>query len=169
MEKLTGKYSEESIQPFNNSIETGLRVLAIITAGYPKSYDLQTLVYLDYLTVHTGDIDSTMKSLHPAVPSRKGELFIRRAIIDKSLSLFEKKGLIKRIFQDTGIEFEAGENAVPFIESLSEQYFIDLNIRAKWVIDKFTNLNSSELDLLMKKYMVDMSKNFTLNLIHDNE
>jgi hypothetical protein len=44
------------INPFNNNLETGLRVLSILNATFPKSYDLQSIVYLDYLTVHSGEV-----------------------------------------------------------------------------------------------------------------
>lgn len=153
------------IHPFNNKIETGLRILTILNASFPTSFDLQTLVYLDYLTVHSGDIVDGIKSLHTPVPSRKGELFVRRNIIFEGLELFEVKGLISKKYESKGIEYSASENATPFIECLSEEYFLELNSKAKWVVNKFTNISIHDLEKYMQNYMSIGDNNYSVNLI----
>ena len=40
---------------FNSPIETGLRSLTLLEAGYPSAYDLERLTYYDYLVVHSDD------------------------------------------------------------------------------------------------------------------
>lgn len=85
--------SKVAIYPFNNSIETGLRTLCILSAMFPHSYDLETLVCMDYLCVHTGDFDQEMESLHPENPHRAGELFVRRNVIEEGIALFISRGL----------------------------------------------------------------------------
>ncbi|WP_338053724.1 ABC-three component system middle component 2 [Serratia liquefaciens] len=49
--------------------------LAILVAAFPESYDLQRLVEMDYLVVHSGDADGP-DSLHAPLPMRAGERYI---------------------------------------------------------------------------------------------
>jgi len=72
--------------PFNSPLETGVRSLAILVAAYPASFDLQRLVEMDYLVVHSGDAGGP-KSLHAPLPLRAGELLVRRGLIEKGLLL----------------------------------------------------------------------------------
>ncbi|NWJ49448.1 MAG: threonine transporter [Bacteroidetes bacterium] len=157
--------NQTTIHPFNNIIETGLRILSILNASFPVSFDLQMLVYLDYLTVHSGDIVNGVKSLHPAVPSRKGEMFVRRSLIKESLDVFESKGLIVKKYQAYGIEYSVSENATPFIESLSEEYSLELNTKAHWVVNKFVDIDVLELEKYMQRYMTVDDNNVSVKLI----
>ena len=43
------------ITVFNNPIESALRSLVLLVEHYPNSLDLQRLIYLDYLLVHSAD------------------------------------------------------------------------------------------------------------------
>ena len=72
--------------PFNSPLETGIRSLAILVAAYPESLDLQRLLEMDYLVVHSGDADGP-ESLHAPLPLRAGELLVRRGLIETGLLL----------------------------------------------------------------------------------
>ena len=156
------------IHPFNNYVETGLRVLAILNASFPASLDLQTLLYYDYLTVHTGDISDEKTSLHPSVPSRKGEILVRRTLIQESIEIFISKGLIIRSYSQNGLAYCASENATPFIESLSSEYSLQLNSRASWVVAKFMQYKPSQIQDYMQKYIATDNFNLDLNLIQND-
>lgn len=149
--------NNKDIHPFNNNIETGLRVLSILNATFPNSYDLQSIVYLDYLTVHSGDIKNGIESLHPSVPNRKGEMFVRREIINTSLELYISKGLINKLYLKNGIEFMASENATTFLDSLNEEYLIELQSKARWVNEFVKKLKKETLKNYMLEYMLDNS------------
>lgn len=155
----------EKTVPFNNSVETGLRILSILNESYPVSYDLQQLVYLDYLTIHSGDFDGSIESLHPAVPYRNGEILVRSSIIEKGLKLFISKGLIEKIFAVNGIEYKATENSTPFIETLEEDYFKELLIRASWVSSNFSNFSFEELKNILQPKLEDARNEFNIELL----
>lgn len=148
------------IHPFNNKIETGLRILAILNSTYPKSYDLQSLIYLDYMVVHSGDINKEITSLHPAVSSRKGELLIRREIIFSSVELFIQKGLIDKLYSEGGVEYIASENSTTFLDSLNELYSIELQTRSDWVNSYVKKLSPQ----LLKKQMNNFISNESINI-----
>src|SRR4051794_18613760 len=80
---------------FNSPLETGVRALTILEAAFPNSCDLQRLVELDYLVVHSGDVGGP-ESLHAPLPLRAGELLVRRELIEKGLLLMMSRGLVAR-------------------------------------------------------------------------
>ncbi len=80
---------------FNSPLEAGTRAVAVLGAAYPQSYDLQRLIALDYLLVHTGDVGGP-QSLHPSSPFQSSEFLMRRKLIEHSLLLMMTRGLIAR-------------------------------------------------------------------------
>ncbi|WP_306800327.1 ABC-three component system middle component 2 [Endozoicomonas sp. YOMI1] len=67
--------SHSHTTPFNSPLETGVRSLAILVAAHPVAFDLERLVEMDYLVVHSGDADGP-ESIHAALPMRAGELLV---------------------------------------------------------------------------------------------
>jgi hypothetical protein len=135
---------------FNNPVETGLRSLIILDAAYPKSLDLQKLIYFDYMTVHTGDMPAGPESIHPSIPNRSGELLVRRKLIENGIEYFVRKKFIDKIFNENGIEYLLNENATMFLDMLDEVYILNLKGKAKWVIETYLDWNSIELDKYIK-------------------
>lgn len=155
----------KNINPFNNSVEAGLRILTILNEAFPKSFDLQNLIYLDYLTIHSADIDKTMKSLHPAVPYRSGEIMVRSSIIENGLNLFVTKNLIEKLYNSNGIEYKATENAMPFLESLEEMYSVNLQEKANWAIGKFSKHTKQELKKIMTPKLSEIDNEFNIEIL----
>lgn len=153
------------INPFNNNVESGLRILTILNEAFPESFDLQNLVYLDYLTIHSGDIDKKIKSLHPAVPYRSGEIMIRSSIISNGINLFISKNLIEKVYNSNGIEFRATENAMPFLESLEERYSIDLQKKAIWAVNNFSHYTKEELKAIMSPKLSNIDNDFNIEIL----
>lgn len=153
-----------SNKPFNNVVETGLRMLCILNEMYPQKIDLQKLTYFDYLIVHSGDFDKNIKSLHPPVPNRSGELYIRHSIIQSGLELLIEKNLVKRLYSKNGIEFNACENSSTFLETLEEEYLIELLKRAKWLQTTFSKFNSNELKEYIQDHLRKTNNQFNLEI-----
>src|SRR4051794_423087 len=107
--------------PFNSPLETGGRSLTILVAAFPVAFDLQRLVEMDYLVVHSGDADGP-ESLHAPLPLRAGELLVRRGLIEKGLLLMISRGLVRRIPSKDGFHYIAEETAAPFICALTADY-----------------------------------------------
>lgn len=135
---------------FNNPIETGLRSLVILHEAYPESLDLQKLLYFDYMVVHSGDLPSAPESLHPSVPNRSGELLVRRNTIEQGLEFYMRKQLIKKIFNERGIEYTIEDNATIFLDMLEETYYLELREKVKWVIETYKNWEISQLEQFIK-------------------
>jgi hypothetical protein len=130
--------------PFNSALETGLRSVAILAEACPEEFDLQRLLYFDYLVVHSGDADGPA-SLHPNTPLRNGELLVRRGVIERGLHLFVSRNLVERHARRGGLYYAASEAAGPFLECLESPYSRTLRDRASWAIETFGALDDDEL------------------------
>ncbi|MEM8985628.1 MAG: ABC-three component system middle component 2 [Pseudomonadota bacterium] len=130
--------------PFNTPLETGIRSLAILVEAYPVSFDLQRLVEMDYLVVHSGDADGP-ESLHAPLPMRAGELLVRRGLIEKGLTLMMSRHLVRRLPNTGGFEYLASELASPFMSSLEAPYTRQLIDRASWAVERFAEMSTKEM------------------------
>jgi len=145
--------------PFNSALETGVRSLAILHAAFPASFDLQRLVEMDYLVVHSGDAEGP-KSLHAPLPLRAGELLVRRGLIEKGLILMISRGLVQRLPGEDGFSYVAEENAAPFIASLTDEYSASLKQRAHWAVQRFSEMSNEEIRKFTHRFFARWSSQF---------
>ncbi len=154
--------------PFNSPLEVGLRSATILLHMYPNSVDLQTLVELDYLVLHSADAGGP-ESLHTPLPYRSGELLVRRGVIESGLMLFIGRGLIERVISSTGFEFLASDSTFPFINSLNSKYIKKLQERADWATSQFNNSEKIDFKKLTKIAASNWSSQFqTMENIKDD-
>lgn len=147
--------------PFNSPLETGFRALAILVAAFPVGFDLQRLVEMDYLVVHSGDADGP-ESLHAPLPLRAGELLVRRGLIEKGLLLMMSRGLIQRNSNADGFSYLAGETASPFMASLTAEYTRHLVERAEWVVGRFEQVPTEEVRRITHSLFEKWSSQFQI-------
>jgi hypothetical protein len=140
--------------PFNTPIESGLRSLVTLTEAFPVRYDLQRLLFFDYLLVHSADAGGP-ESLHPGTPYRSGEVLVRRGIVKDGLKFLVNRGLVEQKFDDQGITYQATEYATPFLDCLQARYTQRLKERAKWLIATFGHYSD---DTLSKFFNVNLDR-----------
>lgn len=133
---------------FNGPIEVGLRSLLLLTAAHPECLDLQRLVILDYLLVHSGDLPEGPPSLHPPSPLRSGEVSIRRQLVQQGLLLLEIKGLIARRFSEDGIRYVAEDLAPSVLDAYVSPYVHLLRDRASWAVERAASLSDDQANAL---------------------
>jgi len=146
-------------EPFNTPLETGLRSLAVLEAAFPEQLDLQRLIELDYLVVHSADIGGP-ESLHAPLPLRAGELLVRRDLIERGLHLMMSKGLVVRHAATDGFEYSAGEIASAYLRSLTAPYTVSLRERATWLVENFQGFSTDELRDLVRRFFSRWSSEF---------
>lgn len=139
-------------RPFNTSLETGLRALYVLSAAHPGKFDLQRLIYYDYLLVHSADPEGP-PSLHPAVPHRSGEMLVRRQLLTLGLDLMFSKELVVKTFNPSGIVFSASELTDPFLAHLNSPYARRLKQLAEWVHATFKTYADAELSKFMNQHL----------------
>ena len=123
----------------------------LLSECYPLPLDLQRLVILDYLLLHSGDLPDGPESIHPPSPLRAGEVAVRRQLLEQGLQLFATKGLIAREINSFGIRYVADETAPMFLDALSSPYAGILRDRAAWANEKAGTLSDDAATNLLKK------------------
>ena len=146
------KTDESAPHLFNSALETGLRALVVLEAFYPRQCDLIEIIWLDHLVVHTGDLDGddVPVSLHPDLPNRAGELFVRRRLVEHSLRLMQQVHLVDAVDTENGICFVASEEAPSFVDLLRSSYTLKLKQRAAWIAKRFAHMPAAEIKLLIE-------------------
>jgi hypothetical protein len=130
---------------FNGPVEVGLRSLVLLVEAFPEELDLQRLVTMDYLLVHSGDVVGGPQSLHPPSPLRAGEIAVRRGLIEKGLQLYLARGLVSQHLSNEGISYAADDSAAAFLDALSSTYVMQIRKRAEWLFDSLGLLNEQAL------------------------
>ncbi|WP_310618642.1 ABC-three component system middle component 2 [Flexibacterium corallicola] len=153
------------VYTFNGPFETGMRSLCLLAVDLSLSFDLQQLSAFDYLVVHTGDFDAAPPSLHPDLPSRSGELVIRRELVERGLNLMESKGLVKKQPTQSGFWYLATELAKVVLDSLQSPYVNDLRERANWVIGKYLTHDQDAFSLVFNRAFDQWSTEFQFEQI----
>ena len=131
-------------QLLNSPLEVGVRVVALLTALYPRKADLARIVLLDHMSLHSKDFNGA-DSLHPAVPVRVGELGVKRDLIRRGIVLMGKRGLIVRELNISGVYYGASDDAQPFLESVDSRYLDRLRRRCSWTVDEFGDLDDQAI------------------------
>lgn len=132
---------------FNSPMEVALRLLLLINQSGGNGLSKERLVVYDHFILNSGDFPNAPESIHPALPNRSLQLYVKRDAIDKALSILTAKELAKLSFTPKGICFEASRITHSVVEMLESEYFKKLQIRIEWVINTFSSYSDSELDL----------------------
>lgn len=135
---------QDDVPLFNSPLETGLRTLVVLDAFYPRACTVSELTWFDHLVVHTADVEGP-DSLHPDLPSRAGELLVRRRLIEEGVHLLLNAGLAALFDGPDGVRYLAGDEAPSFIELMEASYSARLKLRAEWLANRFGALPEEEL------------------------
>jgi len=149
MEELN--FSPNRTGIFNGPVETGIRSLVILDAAYPRHYDINELVWFDHLIVHSEDVGGP-PSMHPKLPQRTGEVLVRRSLVQEGLGLMHRLGLISVAPSDTGVYYQATDDAHPLVKLLNSEYSQGLKSRAQWLADFIAPMSGAEIkELILAK------------------
>jgi len=107
---------------FNSIFETGVRAVFLLISLFPEAVDIEDLVALDHLVVHSQDVGGP-NSLHPATEKHATEMLVRREVIQNGLLLMQTRSMIERIANEHGIFYRAGDEAHNFVGYLNSPYF----------------------------------------------
>ncbi|WP_183896875.1 ABC-three component system middle component 2 [Rhizobium skierniewicense] len=113
--------SEEFGELFNSQLEAGIRAVVVLENLRPVAADLSEMVLFDHIVVHSADIGGP-KSLHADVPGRKGELLVRRRLVEAGLDLMRRCHLVEKATDDNGFVWRASDDAASYVELLETKY-----------------------------------------------
>ncbi|MGI8547321.1 MAG: ABC-three component system middle component 2 [Gemmatimonadaceae bacterium] len=140
-----------AVELFSTPLEIGLRALFVL-AALPGPVDLQRLVVLDYLLVHSGDAGGPT-SLHPATPHRGGEILVKRDLLQHGIRLMMSRDLAAMDLDADGIQYRATDLTIPFLAYLDGAYVDQLRARASWVTAAFGSTDEATLRLYVADHL----------------
>lgn len=152
---------QRDIRLFNTPIEFGLRSLFVLNCIAPKSYDLQRLIYYDYLILHTSDIDPKQPSLHPSYPHRSAEILVKRERLRNGLLIMKSRQLIDIKFDGAGITYTANKLTEKFLQYLNSDYAEHLKFCVTWVVQNFEDYSNEQLDQYMNRNLERWGNEFS--------
>jgi hypothetical protein len=141
------------MRPFNSPVETGLRLLFILDGIQERKVDIQRIIYLDYLLIHSADVSGGPPSLHAAVPHRAGEWLVKRRLIEEGLSMMISKELVTKSFEKTGVCYAATDLASPFLKYFTSPYSQQLKLRSTWLFERFGEMSDETLQAYMESHV----------------
>ncbi|MEU5943863.1 ABC-three component system middle component 2 [Micromonospora sp. NPDC047548] len=124
--------------PLNSPVEVGLRAVILLTAAYPRAFDIDTLVLLDHSLIHSGDLGGP-PSIHPDVPIRAGEIGLKKTVLEDALRLMMRANMVDLAISTGGMKYVAADNAEAFVSALESSYVLRLIDTAQWVAQEFTD------------------------------
>ncbi|MFD7076091.1 ABC-three component system middle component 2 [Nocardioides sp. NPDC059952] len=124
------------METLNSPLELGLRALVLLTTSYPRSFDIDRLVLMDYCLIHSGDLGGP-PSVLPPVPNRGGELGLKRSILEHGVQLMTRARMVDVEMTSEGITYRASEEAAPFLRLVDSPLMPVLTDVAMWVATEF--------------------------------
>lgn len=118
----------------NGPLEVGLRVLVILDAHFPKALNVDDLLVLDHVALHSGDFDGP-ESLHPALPLRPADVGARRDGIRHGVEMLIHRGLAGPVLNQEGIFFAASEQSHSVVALIESHYLRLFRERVDWAMD----------------------------------
>jgi len=137
------------VQTLNSPLELGVRALIILTASYPRPLDLNRLVLMDYCLLHSADLGGP-PSVLPDVPSRAGELGVKRTVLIHGVQLMVRAGMVEPLATGTAIGYRASEQAASFLRLVDSPLMTPLTTVAEWVAAEFADEPDAEIRLRMR-------------------
>ena len=156
-----------SIKIYNTPIEIGLRSLVILKTSDNQIMDLEKIMYLDYLCLNTSDINGPT-SLHAPIPNRGVQVFSKKDLIQKGLSIMLSKELINLIVLPEGFFYQISDAGKIFLELFQTKYFLDLLERCQWVLSKWGSESTSQIKLFIDKNIQNWGADFLIYNATDN-
>ena len=136
--------AREEVALFNSPLETSLRALVVLDALHPRTCTLSELTWFDHLVVHTSDVEGP-ESLHPDLPSRGGELLVRRRLVEEGMRLLINADLATLLDEDDGVRYVAGDDAPSFIDLMETRYCRRLKACATWLAETFGSMTEEQM------------------------
>lgn len=131
----------------NSSLEVSLRILILLRNFNDEQLDVDDILLLDYYVLHLNDFDTKLESIHPSIPNRENEIFVRRESIQQGILLLESRDLIDTNYTPTGITYSANSFTLLFTDYLESPYAIKLKKNLEASIDR----NKREIILKIKE------------------
>lgn len=150
----------------NGPIEVGIRVVILLEKAFPTFLDLGRLVILNHCIVHS-DLFGGPTGVHPNRTNSLGELGLKRGLIEDGLQIMRHAGLVHVRVTRMGIFYSASEDAAGFLKLIDAPLVRELEDRAEWVLNRFSNISNDEVQRAMLISLEEL-RNYTMSVEDEN-
>ena len=145
---------------FNSRLEAGIRAVIVLESLRPEAADLSDMVLFDHVVVHTADLGGP-PSLHADLPGRKGELLVRRRLVEASLELMRRCHLVEQEIVDDGFVWRATDDTASYVELLETAYSVRLKVCAAWLGQEIRSRTKAGFKVFVRQNFGDWSEAFS--------
>lgn len=145
---------------FNSRLEAGIRAVVVLESLRPDTADLSEMVLFDHVVVHTSDLGGPL-SLHADLPGRKGELLVRRRLIEAGLELMRRCHLVEQDSVVDGLVWRATDDAASYVELLEAPYSAHLKACAAWLGQEVRARTKTGFKVFVRQEFGDWSEAFS--------
>lgn len=157
-----------NIKIYNTPFEVGIRIL-ILLVRCERPLDIEEITTYDYLLLHSSEMDKEIKSLHPDNPFYVMELYSKRNVIQKSITLLISKGLVLCEYNSNGISYKPTEIANNFLEYFESSYFLKLMKNADLINLKLINFKLEVIKELINENYEEWKNEFEFEALFRGE
>jgi hypothetical protein len=150
---------DDSGHLYNSKLEAGIRAVVVLEELRPETVDLAEMVLFDHVVVHTADLGGP-PSLHAELPGRKGELLVRRRLIEASLELMWRCHLVEQVSLEEGLVYRASDDAASYVELLETTYSNRLKSCARWLREQVRERGKTGFKTFVREEIGDWSEAF---------
>jgi hypothetical protein len=144
---------------YHTPLEAGIRAVIVLEHLRPITADLSDVILYDHVVVHASDVGGPM-SLHAAVSGRRGELLVRRGIVEAGLDLMRRCHLLEKVADDGGFSWRASEEAASYVELLESSYSEDLKTSARWLAGQVRELSKEGFKSMVMGHIGEWTESF---------
>lgn len=144
---------------FNSRLEAGIRAVVILESLRPLHADLSEMVLFDHLVVHSSDLGGP-PSLHAKIPERRGELLVRRRLVEAGLELMRRCHLVEKATDELGFTWRASDDASSYVELLESPYSQHLKHCAVWLAQEINTKSKSEFTVFARQALGYWTESF---------
>lgn len=155
------KELKNNIRIYNTPTEIGLRLLILLNESKGSLIDIEKMMYLDFLCLHTADIGGP-ESLHAPIPNRGVQVFSKKELIQKGITVLLSKELIELKPTTQGFMYAVTEAGTLFLTFFQTNYFTKLVERCKWVVRTFGGYSSGQFKTFIDANLLKWGSEFSI-------
>ncbi|AIC29520.1 hypothetical protein IE4771_PA00013 (plasmid) [Rhizobium etli bv. mimosae str. IE4771] len=145
---------------FNSRLEAGIRAVVILESLRPLHADVSEMVLFDHVVVHASDLGGP-PSLHAKIPERRGELLVRRRLVEAGLELMRRCHLLEKATDDNGFVWRASDDAASYVELLESPYSRHLKHCATWLAEEINTRTKPGFSAFARQTLGDWTESFS--------
>ena len=142
---------------FNSTFEVKLRMIQLMSVSRKRSYTVDQMVALDFITCYVAEFDLPFSNLHGQNGFKYSEISSRRLLAHQAIKDLVMEGMVD-VKVDHGYLFSISETGIRYAKKFKSRYALTYREIAKEVIKKYRNYTDDGLFVLLQQRSLDTAK-----------